>query len=586
VAPARALVALCPDWAVIAAGRPPSAKVAVLSANRVVATSPAARSDGVQLGLRRREAQSRCPGLEVLPSDLVVEARCWEPAVAAVELSAPGVEVLQPGSLALAVRGPSRYFGGDLALAAKVAATVEAVVSAAMGDVGEEDVPGAQGGWTGCCHVGVADSLFAAGLAAQLAVPGMPLVVAPGGSSEFLAPLPIRVLGCAGGAHGAADDRPSPVPSGPTGLTGLADLLVRLGIRTLGDFSALPASSVLARFGMEGLRAHRSARGLADRPVSPRASPPDWTVAAELDPPADQLHAAAFAGKALADELHARLAATGLVCTRLAIQVETGHGERLRRSWRHDGALSAGAIGERVRWQLEGWAQAMGTTAGVTKLVLVPEEVRPDDGRQLGLWANDVAAGDRAVRAGRALARVQGLLGPEKVLVAVLQGGRDYAEQVRLVPWGEAREPLHPGGSLQADGTEAGADGAGAEHGAKANRKPSSRQVEVPSWPGRLPGPAHALVHQPPVPAQVTDIAGNPVCVTNRCVLSGPPAWLAVDGARPLAIESWAGPWPLEERWWDGGGRRRARLQVCVTGGAAYLIAREKGSWWLEGTYD
>ena len=538
----RALVAFCPDWAVISAGRQPSSQVAVVSANRVVATSPAARAAGVRVGMRRREAQGRCPDLEVLLRDLPAEARQWEPAVAAVEAFAPGVEVLHPGQLALGARGPSRYFGGDLALAAKVAAAVEAVVAGGLGAIGDGEGARAAGpgpvgaGWDGCCKVGVADGLFAAGLAARLAPVGEALVVAKGGSAEFLAPLSVKVL----------DNRAD-----------LADLLVRLGLKTLGDFAALPAPSVLGRFGAEGLAAHRLARGLAERTVRGRVPPPDWVIAAELDPPAEQLQAAAFLGKALAEELHDRLTGAGLVCTRLAIEAETEYGTSLRRSWRHDGALSAGAIGERVRWQLEGWAQASQAGAAaqagrITRLALVPEEVRPDDGRQLGLWGNDAGA---ASRAARALARVQGLLGPGAALTAVLQGGRDYTEQVLLVPWGEPREPLRPGS---------------------------------PPWPGRLPGVAPAIVHQPPLPAQLLDEAGDPVSVASRGNASAPPARLRIgSGASAgLVIDAWAGPWPLEERWWDSGGRRRARFQVSTADGGAYLLAREGRRWWVEATYD
>ena len=538
----RALVAFCPDWAVISAGRQPSSQVAVVSANRVVATSPAARAAGVRVGMRRREAQGRCPDLEVLLRDLPAEARQWEPAVAAVEAFAPGVEVLHPGQLALGARGPSRYFGGDLALAAKVAAAVEAVVAGGLGAIGDGEGARAAGpgpvgaGWDGCCKVGVADGLFAAGLAARLAPVGEALVVAKGGSAEFLAPLSVKVL----------DNRAD-----------LADLLVRLGLKTLGDFAALPAPSVLGRFGAEGVAAHRLARGLAERTVRGRVPPPDWVIAAELDPPAEQLQAAAFLGKALAEELHDRLTGAGLVCTRLAIEAETEYGTSLRRSWRHDGALSAGAIGERVRWQLEGWAQASQAGAAaqagrITRLALVPEEVRPDDGRQLGLWGNDAGA---ASRAARALARVQGLLGPGAALTAVLQGGRDYTEQVLLVPWGEPREPLRPGS---------------------------------PPWPGRLPGVAPAIVHQPPLPAQLLDEAGDPVSVASRGNASAPPARLRIgSGASAgLVIDAWAGPWPLEERWWDSGGRRRARFQVSTADGGAYLLAREGRRWWVEATYD
>ena len=556
--PTRALVALCADWAVIAAGRPPSARVAVVEANRVVCLSPAARSGGVQLGLRRREAQARCPDLEVLQRDPGAEARCWEPAVAAVEVLAPGVEVLGPGALALPARGPSRYFGGDLGLATTVAAAIEAAVASR--------VPG----WGGCCRVGVADGLFAATTAAGHAVAGSPIVVPQGRSRDFLAPLPVSTLtGVAGygittlrlaSGKPRKDTSPKRAPrkdTSPSGdLVELAELLVRLGTKTLGDFAALPAPAVLGRFGASGLRAHRLAHGLDGRPLQPRQPPPDWTVDVQLDPPAEQLHAAAFAGKALAEQLHAQLTGQGLVCTRLAIEVETEHGKQLRRSWRHEGALGAGAIAERVRWQLEGWAQGGGVTAGVTKLALVPEEVHPDDGRQLGLWGKDAATPSRVARA---LARVQGLLGPGGVMTGVLQGGRDHSDQVHLVPWGEPRQPLRP---------------------------------NEPPWPGRLPGLAPGLVHRPPLPAQVTDEAGQTVSVSSRGVASAPPAWLVLvpggssPGGPPLAIEAWAGPWPLEERWWDQNGRRRARFQVVTAGGGAYLVVREKRGWWVEATYD
>lgn len=563
--PPRALVAWCPDWAVIAAGRPPDVPVAVVFANRVVATSPAARAGGVRVGMRRREAEGRCPQLEVLPFDLAVQARRWEPVVAAVEAFSPGVEVLQPGQLALSSRGPSRYFGGDATLAAKVVATVEAAVAltqTTQATTTQTTTPptttpaGAATamamGWEGCCRAGIADGIFAAGVAAHSAKPGRPAVVPSGESARFLAGLPVKVLALDSlrnirgqfPAKGGADHGPEH----------LVDLLGRLGLKKLGDFAALPPASVVSRFGPEGLHAHHLARGQGQRSVKGRPLPPDWTVSAELDPPADQLQAAIFVGRALADELHQRLSGAGLVCTRLAIEAETENGSSLRRSWRHDGALSAGAIGERVRWQLEGWAssgQAMqAAQAGpVSLLRLVPEQVRPDDGRQLGFWGGDTAA---EARAARALARVQGLLGPEAALTAVLQGGRDYAEQVLLVPWGEPREPARPAGP----------------------------------WPGRLPGLAPALVHRPALPAEVLDQEGQPVAVAARGGLSGAPAAVAVGHNAPVAIGSWAGPWPLEERWWDAGGRRRARFQVCTADGRAFLLAREKNRWWVEATYD
>jgi protein ImuB len=55
----------------------------------------------------------------------------------------------------------------------------------------------------------------------------------------------------------------------------------------------------------------------------------------------------------------------------------------------------------------------------------------------------------------------------------------------------------------------------------------------------------------------------------------------------PCRIVAWAGPWPVDERWWDAAGHRRlARFQVVTDDGVARLLTVEGGRWWLAGTYD
>ena len=123
----------------------------------------------------------------------------------------------------------------------------------------------------------------------------------------------------------------------------------------------------------------------------------------------------------------------GSACTRVVIGAETEHGERLERVWRAEGALTAAAMADRLRWQLDGWLQGSARhrpTAGISRLWLVPDEIVPAGGRQLGFWGTDVATTDRATRA---VARVQGLLGLGAVTVPEWRGSRDPATQVALV---------------------------------------------------------------------------------------------------------------------------------------------------------
>ena len=305
-APVRTLVAWCPDWPVVATGADLADPVAVVFANRIVAASPGARAHGVVRGLRRRAAQGRCANLELHERDDAKEARLFEPVVAALDDVTPRVEVIRPGTCALVMRGPSRYFGGDAAVARLVHERLAEVVA------GRTDV-----------RIGVADGPFAAELAARAAAPTR--LVDAGTVAAFLAPMNIDVL-----------ERPD-----------LVDVLRRLGIRTLGAFAELPARDVLARFGSEGLGAHRLASGLDERPPDARHPPVDWTVTAEVDPPADQVDRVAFLARTLADELHRRLGRDGVTCVRVGIEAETEYGEQLIRFWRHEGVLSDAAVAGR-----------------------------------------------------------------------------------------------------------------------------------------------------------------------------------------------------------------------------------------------
>ncbi|MHB1446568.1 MAG: DNA polymerase Y family protein, partial [Acidimicrobiales bacterium] len=273
------MVVWYPDWPVVASGV--AGPVVVIHANRVVVASAEARSEGVRVGQRRRQAEAVCSGLAIVGRDEDRDARAFEPLVAAAARFCPTVEVMRPGLCAFSARAPARYFGGEESLARQVAEAVDAATAA--GTRGEG------------CRVGVADGPFAGTLAARRG-----RIVPPGATAGFLAPLSVKELG-----------RPE-----------LADLLGRLGVRTLGQLAALPAPQVLSRFGWEGAAVHRLARGLDERPLDARRPPEDLSVEDELDPPVERVDTAAFVAKALADRLYAGLVKGGWRCTLMRIEAE------------------------------------------------------------------------------------------------------------------------------------------------------------------------------------------------------------------------------------------------------------------------
>lgn len=524
----RVFVVWCPDWPVVAAlweaaGEPSADRdaeasgapgeslavgrrpAAVFAANRVVACTAPARALGVRRGMRRRDAQSRCPELRVLPDRPDRDARAFEPVLAVLEELRPGVALLRPGLAAM--RSPGRYYGDEEATAAVVA---ERLVRAGVWD----------------CRIGVADDLLTAEQAARLAGPQECRVVPPGRSRDLLADLPVEVL----------DDADA------------VSLLRRLGIETLGALATLPAPDVRARFGLAVARVHQALDGVDAQRFSPRTPPPDLGVEIAFEPALDSSEAICFSARRTAEGLVAGLTARRLVCTELRIEVRTeGEPPVLARTWLHPRWFTAADVLDRLRYQLAGQGAGQGVGLGslgaaVTGVRLEPESVVPEHVHAEGLW------GGTDARVERGIARLQGLLGHDRVLQPVLQGGRSPAERQALVPWGQRPTGLRP--------------------------------VE-PAWPGRILGPAPARVFPTPWPARVEDAAARPVRVDERGVLSGEPARLHVED-RWHPVVGWAGPWPAEEAWWEPGGGERGplmRFQLVAADGRAWLITCRDGLW-------
>ncbi len=385
-------------------------------------------------------------------------------------------------------------------------------------------------------QLGIADGAFAASLAAETGT-----IVPPGASAAFLAPLAIERLG---------DPE-------------LADLLRRLGLVRLGDLAELPEEVVLARFGTAGAMAQRRAKGLEATAGAPRPVAVELGVGRVLDPPAERVEAVVLVARALAEELAEVLARRGLACTLLALEAETTTGVLARRCWSDEGGWTPGLVAERLRWQLEAWL-ALGegegegegeADGGIAAVRLVPLEAVPATGRQLALWGRSVESAETKARAERVVARVQGMLGEKSVLRPIRCGGRGPGEQILLVPVGD----------------------------------PAPRLVGTPDapWPGRLPAPAPAVVPDPPPPARLCDRSGLLVAVDGRGRPSAPPASVQVAGGAIEAVRAVAGPFPVDERFWDRRRRRRrARFQVLTETGKGYLLLLERGEYRLEGRYD
>ncbi len=401
----RSMVLWVPDWPIIASLRvnplPVSttdAPVALIDKGVVYACSASARIEGVQRGLRVREAQARCTDLVVRPYEQQLDSRTFEVIIASIEELMPGVQLVRPGIAAIRSRGPARYYAGEKPAGLALISLLD-----------ELGIPGSR--------VGVADGPFTAEQAARTATSASRVRVVPEAESgRFLAELPV----------GLVDD------------PALITLLRRLGIATLGQFAALPADDVLGRFGPEGAHLHALAGGLDSRPIVPHVPPEELDVVVAFEPALDRVDQVTFGVRASADDFIQRLVAAKLVCTSLRVEIESERGEYSERSWLHPRSFTAPDVVDRVRWQLQGSAEVdAGLRSGVSAVRIVPESVDAIGNHEVGLFG---AGPDERIHSG--LSRVQSMLGHDGVLTAVVSGGRTLVDRTTAVPWGD--RPLVP----------------------------------------------------------------------------------------------------------------------------------------------
>jgi protein ImuB len=380
--------------------------------------------------------------------------------------------------------------------------------------------------------VGIADGPFAAEQAARAAIGHDRLrIVEAGRSADFLAPLPVDVV---------------------DSEEGFRTLLHRLSLDTLGAVAALDPLELEDRFGELGVRVHALASGIERATVIPRVPQAVLERSIVFEPGLERVDEIAFGFRQTADDFVAGVSEAKLVATAITITVLGESGATGERTWLHPRWFTASDVVDRVRWQLQGAGAGHGLDSPVVRVTVAPESVDAASHHEAGLFGDGP---DERVH--HALSRVQSMLGHDAVGTAAVGGGRMLADRTVLVSWGD--------------------------------RAPDAvaRDAAKP-WPGSLPPPLPATVYSPPTRCDVVTASGDPVVLTDTGELSDDPAAFSpIPGRQPRRLTSWAGPWPVEERWWDAAASRRVdRLQLVDETGDAWLVLCHDGAWKLEARYD
>jgi protein ImuB len=340
----------------------------------------AAEERGVRPGMRMGEALATCPRLVLVEQDPAAAEREWEEVLRRLEDAGFAVESSGLGCVLFETRGVERLYGG-----------VEPALRRALAVVGSSWDP----------RVGAAERRFTALAAANVARPGQVLIVSDDGAGEFLAPLPLALL--------------------PLAEQTQVELR-ELGVRRLGELTALPGSAVAERLGPEGRRAWGLARGGKRARVRGRRPPAEIVEALEFPEAVGNELTLRRALAALVQRALDRPDRAGRFVRKLALSARLVGGG----SWRRTLTLREPAA-ERDRIRVALGPKLAELPAPVVELRLELVELSEDAGRQLELVRPAGAELDSRLKEGLRQVRAS-------------TGGGAVCTVVEVAPWSRIPE--------------------------------------------------------------------------------------------------------------------------------------------------
>ncbi|MGY6634178.1 MAG: Y-family DNA polymerase [Alkalilacustris sp.] len=299
---------------------------------RITALSAAAEAVGLRPGQALRDAQAMCPGLWTRPADPAGEAAFLAALARWAGRFSPSVALSPPDGLAADLTGCAHLFGGEAALAARIATeaadlglTLRLAIADTLGAAwalarhGEAAPDGAPhdgpappppGRMELALQTAPAANAIAADARATRAraasrrtlppvVGALQRIVPPGGTRAALAPLPLAGLRLPGGT---------------------AEALAGVGLRRIGDLYTMPRAALARRFGRALVGRLDQALGADPEPMTPTLPAPPLAVRLSLPDPIGLLEDLSAALDRMLPRLCARLAEQGKGARRLRLQ--------------------------------------------------------------------------------------------------------------------------------------------------------------------------------------------------------------------------------------------------------------------------
>ncbi len=288
-----------------------------------LAATALARAAGVELGMTAPQAIARCPALVIRTPAAAAEAEARAALLATALRVSPTVEDTAPGVCTIDLKGTdAKAWLAALELAVRDLGALGLSVAAGVARTPLLALYAARACPAAGSSAGVppASRPDAGGTPAllQLAEPAAPYFSSPlvrviTDEKTFLAPLPLAT----------ADPTPS-----------LAEIFTRWGLRTLGEFSALPRDEIVRRFGREGLDFWHRAQGGEPRPLRPVIPVQDFCAALEWEEAIETLEPLLFLLRRFIDRLTLELRGAQFVAAELGLVLHLDDGKTAARNFR------------------------------------------------------------------------------------------------------------------------------------------------------------------------------------------------------------------------------------------------------------
>jgi len=379
-------------------------------------------------------------------------------------------------------------------------------------------------------------------------------VVEPGAEADALSELPLSLLG---ELINPQSQIPNPEPftthHQPPTIT-----LRQWGLRTLGEFAALPADEIAARLGAAGVEWQRVARGEDRRPLVATVAEEQFEQTLELEWPIEGLEPLSFVLGRLMEPLCAHLErrarGAAVLYVRLHLVTRAVHERSLQLpAPMHD----ARTLRTLALLDLESHPPE----AAVDRITVA---VDPTPGRvmQFSLLTRPLPSPDHL---STLAARLAALMGEGRC------GSAEPVDSWR--PGAFAMKPFAP-------------RDAGVRHSDKPRRHDDAEFEHVECLRDSAPPrPVVALRRfRAPVPARVREEDGRPVRV-----------WIERSGVGGGRVANAAGPWRTSGAWWDPQSWDRDEWDVALHDGVSYRLFRERRAeahsakadrWFVEGVVD